>query len=76
MIWVLFLPIFVEVPAIAFLGLWVIIQLYKVTTGFGGPGGAGDVAWFGHLGGFSAGMLLFRPFLLRDRTSVGARFRF
>ncbi len=65
-IWVLFLPIFVEVPAIAFLGIWVIIQLYKVTTALG-TSGYSDVAWFGHLGGILAGMFLYRPFLLPSR---------
>ena len=66
-IWVLFLPIFVEVPAIAFLGIWVIIQLYKVTTGLTALNGYNEVAWFGHLGGFLAGMFLYRPFLLESR---------
>jgi membrane associated rhomboid family serine protease len=66
-IWVFFLPLFVEVPAIAFLGLWVIIQLYRATTGLVSAGHYSDVAWFGHLGGFIAGMLLHRLFLLRDR---------
>lgn len=67
-IWVFFLPIFVEVPAIAFLGLWVIIQLYRITTGHAVSGEYSDVAWFGHMGGFIAGMLLHRLFLLRDRN--------
>jgi membrane associated rhomboid family serine protease len=75
-IWVLFLPIFVEVPAIAFLGIWVIIQLYKVTTGMGTVSDGNDVAWFGHLGGFLAGMFLYRPFLLEDRARGGERYRF
>ena len=70
-IWVFFLPLFVEVPAIAFLGLWVIVQLYKVTTGLASPEPSNDVAWFGHLGGFIAGMLLHRLFLLRDRGTDG-----
>ena len=73
---VFFLPIFVEVPAIAFLGLWVIIQLYKVTTGLSVSGGFNEVAWFGHLGGFVAGMALFRPFLLKERMSLGAQYHF
>lgn len=73
---VFFLPIFVELPAIAFLGLWVIVQLYKVTSGLQGVGGSQDVAWFGHLGGFVAGMLLFRPFLLRERLSQEDHFHF
>jgi len=68
-IWVLFLPLFVEVPAIAFLGLWVLVQLYRVTTGVHAPSeGANDVAWFGHLGGFVAGMALYRLFLLKARN--------
>ena len=73
-IWMFFLPLFVEVPAIAFLGIWVIIQLYKVTTGLGSAQNVSDVAWFGHLGGFIAGMLLHRLFLLRDRHQGGSLF--
>jgi membrane associated rhomboid family serine protease len=61
---VFFLPLFVEVPAIAFLGLWVIVQLYKATTGLSSADPYADVAWFGHLGGFIAGMLLYRVFLV------------
>ena len=45
-------------PAIAFLGFWVIIQLQQATTSV-----AADVAWWGHLGGFLAGVVLFRLFL-------------
>jgi membrane associated rhomboid family serine protease len=62
-IWVFFLPVFFEIPAIAFVGAWVTFQLYKATGG----GGAADVAWWGHLGGFIAGMLLYRLFLLPER---------
>jgi membrane associated rhomboid family serine protease len=62
-IWVLLLPLFVEVPAIAFLGVWVIVQLYNVTSGLSAGASFTDVAWWGHLGGFIAGMLL-HPFFL------------
>lgn len=68
-IWVFFLPLFVEVPAIAFLGVWVIVQLYKATTGLVSTASYTDVAWFGHLGGVIAGMFLHRLFLLRDRQA-------
>lgn len=67
-IWVLFLPIFIQVPAISFLGIWVIIQLYKATSALA-PGEAGDVAWWGHLGGFIAGMLFYRLFLFHERNA-------
>lgn len=66
-IWILFLPLFIHVPAIAFLGIWVIIQLYEATTAMGTQEAFADVAWWGHLGGFIAGMLLHRIFLLPDR---------
>lgn len=62
-IWVFFLPIFIEIPAIAFLGAWVIFQLAKAT----GADSTADVAWWGHIGGFIAGMLLYRLFLLSER---------
>ena len=61
-IWVFFLPLFFEIPAIAFVGAWVIFQLYKATGG-----GLADVAWWGHLGGFITGMLCYRLFLAPER---------
>ncbi len=60
---ILFLPIFIHVPAIAFLGFWVIIQIGLVLT----PDltqAIPDVAVWGHLGGFVSGLILYR-FLLR-----------
>ena len=63
---ILFLPIFVEVPAIAFIGVWVIFQMFKATTAILFYEGASDVALWAHLGGFVAGFLLFRYFLRKD----------
>lgn len=54
-----FLPIFFEVPAIAFLGFWVIMQMQKMTS----TAGATDVAWWGHLVGFIVGAVFFRFFI-------------
>ena len=64
-IWIpiLFLPIFIQVPAIAFLGVWVIFQLYEAATAFVAGQAHLDVAWLGHLGGFMAGAFLHRFFL-------------
>lgn len=58
-----FLPIFFELPAIAFLGFWVIMQMQKATTA---AEGVADVAWWGHLGGFIAGALLYRFFIPKE----------
>ncbi len=56
----LFIVIFftlIELPASLVLGWWIVIQ---VLNGFLGGGGSGGVAWFAHIGGFIAGVLLIR----------------
>lgn len=63
---ILFLPIVIHVPAVAFLGLWVLIQLHSATTAMLFGGVAVDVAWWAHLGGFIAGSVLYRFFLRKD----------
>lgn len=60
----LFLPIFFEVPAVVFLGLWVIFQLYEVTAAMVVDSETvTTVAWWSHLGGFIAGVLLYPYFI-------------
>ncbi|WP_448583548.1 rhomboid family intramembrane serine protease [Thermocrinis sp.] len=58
---VFFFLTFVEVPAIFFIGFWVIIQIINgvLTLPFAGMGG---VAWFAHIGGFFVGYKLVRLF--------------
>ncbi|MCX6135930.1 MAG: rhomboid family intramembrane serine protease [Ignavibacteriales bacterium] len=60
------LPIFfflttVEIPAVLFLGLWFVLQILNGTLSVAG-GSEGGVAWWAHVGGFVAGMLLVFPF--------------
>ncbi|AKU91348.1 rhomboid family intramembrane serine protease [Vulgatibacter incomptus] len=50
---------FIWVPAIFFLGIWFVFQLLG---GLGTPEGAGGVAFWAHVGGFVAGLLLVKPF--------------
>ena len=60
---------FIRVPAVIVLGFWIVLQLisgyitYSATV-MGRPE-AGGVAWFAHIGGFLAGLVLL--FLLRPR---------
>jgi len=61
----LFLPIFFELPAIAFLGFWVIIQLQNATASLVFDDIALNVAWWAHLGGFVAGVLIY-PLFVND----------
>ena len=55
---------FVEIPAVVFLGFWFLLQLLMA-------GGGGNVAWFAHIGGFIAGLLLVRKFVRYSPRSRG-----
>lgn len=61
-------PIFIfftvlEVPAIIFIGIWFLIQLFNTLGSLGGA--ANSVAWWAHLGGFIAGSVMIK-FLVRN----------
>lgn len=58
-------PWIVNVPAIIYLGLWFLSQLYSGVFALAMPTGAamGGVAWWAHIGGFLFGLLLGRVFL-------------
>ncbi len=62
------IPIFfflrlLAVPAVFLLGFWFILQ---VVSGAGTLGSESGVAWFAHIGGFLAGLILVFPFRRRD----------
>ncbi len=63
-----FFPL-VEIPAFFFLGIWFLMQFLSGAATLGRvPALAGGVAWWAHVGGFLAGMLLLK--LLLPRGSV------
>lgn len=49
---------FIELPAIVFLGLWFLMQLMSGVLSLHIGGDAGGVAWWAHIGGFTAGAIL------------------
>lgn len=53
----------VRMPAVVVLGLWFVLQLFNSAAASGKQGG---VAWFAHIGGFVAGMVLIPLFKHRD----------
>jgi membrane associated rhomboid family serine protease len=55
----------VSIPAVVVLGFWIVLQ---ILNGLGSFGEAGGVAWFAHIGGFFAGMLLL--LVLRPSTRI------
>jgi membrane associated rhomboid family serine protease len=50
---IVFIPLFFEIPAFVFIGLWFLLQVLNATGG-----GQSAIAWWAHVGGFVAGMLL------------------
>jgi membrane associated rhomboid family serine protease len=61
---VLFLPFFFELPAVTYLLIWFLTQLFGgALTGLG-PHQVGGIAFWAHVGGFAAGAVLCRLFLL------------
>jgi membrane associated rhomboid family serine protease len=55
-----------RLPALLVLGFWFVLQLFNGLLAFG-VAQMGGVAWFAHVGGFVAGLLLVRLFTLGRR---------
>ena len=53
-------PYIVHVSAVVVLGLWIVVQALNAIFDLGGL--EGGVAWFAHVGGFVAGILLIKVF--------------
>jgi membrane associated rhomboid family serine protease len=62
---ILFFPFFFELPAVIFLVFWFFIQLFSGTAMLASPQQVGGIAFWAHIGGFIAGMLLCRFFVRR-----------
>lgn len=53
---IIIIPFFVEIPAFIFLGIWFLMQFFNAA----GSGAGSGIAWWAHIGGFIAGMMLVR----------------
>jgi membrane associated rhomboid family serine protease len=60
---ILFLPLFFEVPAVVFLGVWFFSQFISGTLSLMSAQYFEGVAWWAHIGGFVAGMLVLPIFV-------------
>lgn len=60
----IFLQIF-EIPAMVFLGLWFFLQLQSGAL----ASASSNIAWWAHIGGFLAGMILIKIFPCRCKRS-------
>jgi membrane associated rhomboid family serine protease len=52
---ILFIPLFIPVPAILFALIWFALQVWQGTTEIGHPAMAAGIAWWAHIGGFGFG---------------------
>lgn len=62
----------VPLPAAAWLGFWILYQILNAAAAHGQAGGG--IAWFAHLGGFVAGLLLVRAVAPRRPPPAPALF--
>jgi membrane associated rhomboid family serine protease len=59
---IFFIPLFVEIPAAIWVGVWFSAQLLNgVFEMLAGVEALGGVAWWAHVGGFAVGLLLVWP---------------
>ena len=65
---IFFFPLFVELSAFVYIGFWFLLQLFSGTLSFASPAIGGGIAWWGHIGGFIAGIALL-PFFRRKLSS-------
>ncbi len=54
----LFIPWFVDLPAVVFLGFWFVSQLFSGVASLSTSASMGGVAWWAHIGGFVFGLLM------------------
>jgi len=68
---IFFWPLIVEIPAFFFVGLWFCMQVLSGTYSLLAPQIGGGIAWWAHIGGFVAGMVLMP--LFKKRTGIYRR---
>lgn len=56
-----------ELPAVIILGFWFVIQLFSGVGSIGHSSAGGGIAWFAHVGGFIAGIVLVKLMGTRQR---------
>jgi membrane associated rhomboid family serine protease len=59
----------IRLPALFVLSFWIVIQLFQGALSFGATQ-SGGVAWFAHIGGFIAGLILVHGFRRRQPRPI------
>jgi membrane associated rhomboid family serine protease len=55
---ILFIPLFFELHAFVFVGIWFLMQVLQGTVNLLEPSTGANIAWWAHIGGFVAGLVL------------------
>jgi len=63
-----FLPWFIEIPAIIFLGFWFILQFFNGVLALQMTAALGGIAYWAHIGGFLFGVIFIPFFSRRSRA--------
>ncbi len=69
---ILFIPYFVEIPSPFFLGIWVFFQFLSAAFSDSTTSG---IAWWAHIGGFAAGMVLVKVFQIIPQSGLSRAIR-
>ena len=69
---ILIIPYFIEIPAYFFLGIWFLLQFFGAA---GSDAQGGGIAWWAHVGGFIAGMILVKVLERVPQTGLSGRMR-
>ena len=67
---IIIIPFFVEIPAFVFLGIWFFIQFVNAAGSSAGSG----IAWWAHIGGFIAGLVLVKLNKNLPQTNANEKF--
>jgi hypothetical protein len=68
---ILIIPLFFEIPAFYFIGIWFILQFINATASHGEVSG---IAWWAHIGGFVFGIILLKVFSAFPSTGISKYF--
>ncbi len=67
-----FIPLFFEIPAFFFIGLWFVMQFLNAAST---PAHGGGIAWWAHIGGFLFGIFLIKLLLKAPELGVSQKIR-
>ncbi len=70
MVPIFFFPLLFELPAVFFLGYWILIQFFYASVSHGQAGG---VAWWAHIGGFIFGLVTVKLFFALPRIGISQK---